>query len=145
MHTYPIRARSGHAGPKLQQGDEQIPEGIYKILYLHPFSQLHLAMKLNYPNSFDKLQALKDGRNQLGNNIFIHGNSLSAGCIAVGDHNIEDLFVLVHDVGPGQATVIIAPNDLRYYSPVTRLSQAPNWAPELYQNIKTSLQRFARS
>ena len=36
IHTYPIRAKSGRAGPKLQQGDEQIPEGIYKILFLHP-------------------------------------------------------------------------------------------------------------
>lgn len=145
INTYPIRAKSGHPGPKLKQNDLQIPEGIYKIVYLHPFSQLHLSMKLNYPNNFDRAHAINDGRQRLGDNIFIHGKKVSAGCIAIGDHNIEDMFVLVNDVGPERATVIIAPNDLRYYSPVTRLSQVPEWAPELYRNIKNSLQRFSKS
>ena len=49
IKRYPFTWFSGGPGPKLREGDGQIPEGIYAIEYLNPNSQFHLSMKLNYP------------------------------------------------------------------------------------------------
>jgi len=38
VHSYPILAASGVAGPKLYEGDSQVPEGIYRLNFLNPNS-----------------------------------------------------------------------------------------------------------
>ena len=57
IRAYPIKAASGKLGPKLQEGDGQVPEGLYNIEYLNPNSLYHLSMKIDYPNAFDRLQS----------------------------------------------------------------------------------------
>ena len=94
IRSYPILAASGIAGPKLREGDKQVPEGIYQLEYLNPNSAFHLSMKLNYPNAFDLKYAAEEGRTEPGTNIFIHGKAVSIGCLAMGDEVIEELFVL---------------------------------------------------
>src|SRR5688572_1161084 len=42
IRAYPILAASGVAGPKLREGDRQVPEGIYRIESLNPNSRFHL-------------------------------------------------------------------------------------------------------
>lgn len=37
VRAYPIQAASGEAGPKLREGDGQVPEGIYRIESLNLF------------------------------------------------------------------------------------------------------------
>lgn len=145
IHTYPITANSGRLGPKLKERDGQIPEGIYKLTSFNPFSTWHLSMMINYPNEFDRLQASKDGRSQLGGNIFIHGKSRSVGCLAIGDAAIDQLFFLTHLVGLNNVKLIIAPNDLRIAKPATSIFAQPRWLPELYKNIQTALAPFAIS
>jgi hypothetical protein len=49
VKIYPILAASGHIGPKLREGDLQVPEGIYRITYLNPNSLYHLSLRLDYP------------------------------------------------------------------------------------------------
>lgn len=142
VKQYPILAASGTAGPKLKEGDQQVPEGIYKIEYLNPNSNYHLSMKLNYPNTFDQAQAKFDNRNSLGGDIFIHGKAVSIGCLAMGDDAAEQLFILAHLVGIKNMHVIISPKDSR---PKTiGLSQKPNpqWLPVLYTNIDKELKAF---
>ncbi|MBQ6247469.1 MAG: hypothetical protein IJK04_11425, partial [Kiritimatiellae bacterium] len=46
---YPMTAFSGTLGPKLREGDGQIPEGIYGIEYLNPNSSYYLSLKVSYP------------------------------------------------------------------------------------------------
>src|SRR5579862_4701724 len=46
VRTYPILAASGHAGPKLREGDRQVPEGLYRIASLNPNSLYHLALRI---------------------------------------------------------------------------------------------------
>ena len=142
IHTYPLTAFSGRLGPKLKERDGQIPEGVYRLTTLNPFSTMHLSMMINYPNSFDRLQASKDGRRQLGGNIFLHGKALSVGCLAVGDKGIDQLFLLAHRVGLSHMQLIIAPNDLRQAKPATNNFAQPRWLPELYQQIATALKPF---
>ena len=145
IHTYPLTAFSGRLGPKLKEHDLQIPEGVYRLTNLNPFSSMHLSMMINYPNNFDRLQARKDGRRQLGSNIFLHGKSLSVGCLAIGDRAIDQLFLLVRRVGVNHAQVIIAPNDLRRAKPATSTFAQPRWLPELYKNIAQALTQFPLS
>ena len=113
IKEYKIKAASGKLGPKLREGDRQVPEGIYKIVGLNPNSSYHLSMKLNYPNRFDLRYAKKEGRNKPGSNIFIHGNAVSIGCLAMGDTAIEELFTMVYKVGKSNVEVIISPSDTR--------------------------------
>lgn len=144
IHNYPLTAFSGRLGPKLKEHDRQIPEGIYRLTSLNPFSSMHLSMMINYPNHFDRLQAIKDGRKNLGRDIFLHGKSMSVGCLAVGDRAIDQLFLLVHRVGLHHVQLIIAPNDLRHGKPATSTFAQPRWLPELYQHIAKALNQFPR-
>lgn len=142
IHTYPLTAFSGRLGPKLKERDGQIPEGIYRLVTFNPFSSMHLSMMIDYPNNFDRLQAIKDGRRRLGNNIFLHGKSMSVGCLAIGDRPIDQLFLLARRVGLSHIKVIIAPNDLRKDKPATSNFAQPRWLPELYKQIEAALKPF---
>lgn len=142
VHTYPLTASSGHLGPKLREGDKQIPEGVYQIAYLNPHSNMHLSMKINYPNKFDRQHATAERRHRLGGNIFIHGKDYSVGCLAVGDNAMNELFLLSHRVGLEHVQLIIAPNDLRRAKPAHAAFTEPRWLPTLYNNIRLALNQF---
>jgi hypothetical protein len=142
INDYPLTAYSGRLGPKLREHDRQIPEGIYRLTSFNPFSSYHLSMMINYPNHFDRLQASKEGRQRLGNNIFLHGKTISVGCLAVGDKAIDELFLLVYRVGLAHARIIIAPNDLRRSKPATATFAQPRWVPELYKQIADELRQY---
>ncbi|MCB1827417.1 MAG: L,D-transpeptidase family protein [Coxiellaceae bacterium] len=141
VKTFQIKAASGGPGPKLQEGDYQVPEGIYRVTGLNPYSRFTLSMKLNYPNRFDRQEAQLTHRSHLGNNIFIHGKAQSVGCIAIGDAAIEQLYPLVAATGRGNVRVIIAPDDLRYRQPIYGRVR-PRWLPELYRRIRLALSDF---
>jgi hypothetical protein len=113
ISRYPVLGASGDLGPKLREGDRQVPEGIYNVFSLNPNSRFHLSIELDYPNAFDREVAAQEGRTRLGGDIFIHGGSESIGCLAIGDPAIEELFVLVADAGIERVEVFLAPLDLR--------------------------------
>jgi hypothetical protein len=139
IRSYPILAASGYPGPKLSEGDGQVPEGIYPIESLNPNSRFHVALRVGYPNSFDRSQAEKEGRTNLGGDIMIHGNSVSVGCLAMGDEASEDLFVLAADAGLPNIMVIITPVDFRKGKTVPTQVKLPEWTGVLYSQIKTQL------
>ena len=140
--TYPLTADSGELGPKLREGDYQIPEGIYRVSWLNPNSAYHLSMKLDYPNSFDRARAKEDGRTRLGGDIFIHGGDASIGCLAVGDPAVEELFTLAARIGIENVTTVIAPWDLRRRpAPRVDRSRIP-WLPGLYARLTHVLAAF---
>lgn len=143
VHVYSILGTSGTVGPKLREGDEQVPEGIYRIPLLNPNSAYHLSLKIDYPNRFDQEKARATGRTNLGGDIFIHGSDVSIGCLAMGDVAIEELFVLAAEVGPENVTVIIAPWDLRRRPPPAGTPQHLPWLPELYRRIQRALALFS--
>lgn len=140
IRHYSVLAQSGVAGPKLREGDRQVPEGIYRIEYLNPNSSYHLSMKLNYPNDFDLTHAKAEGRSEPGTNIFIHGKAVSIGCLAMGDPVAEELFVLASDIGHRNIEVAIAPRDPRK----NELSPIPDlpWTEELYQDLTAYFASF---
>jgi len=90
IKTYPVCQTSGEIGPKRRQGDGQIPEGFYTIDRFNPWSNYHLSLGLNYPNKSDKILGFK---NNLGGDIFIHGDCVTIGCLPITDELIEELYV----------------------------------------------------
>jgi hypothetical protein len=142
IRDYYILAASGVAGPKLHQGDKQVPEGIYRIEELNPNSHYHLSMKINYPNEFDIFHAEQEGRTDLGSDIFIHGKTASIGCLAMGDEAIKELFVLTAQVGVQNVKVVIAPHDPRIYPLKVEADteEFPEWIPELYAIISREIE-----
>lgn len=89
--AYNICMQSGSIGPKRAEGDKQVPEGFYYINEFNPKSNYHLSLGLNYPNSSDKV--LSDPRKP-GGDIYIHGNCVSTGCIAIQDSPIEEVYYI---------------------------------------------------
>lgn len=89
--TYKVCMQSGTTGPKRIEGDYQIPEGFYYINEFNPNSKYHLSLGLNYPNASDRI--LSDSLRP-GSAIYIHGNCVSVGCIAISDVPIEELYII---------------------------------------------------
>jgi hypothetical protein len=140
VRAYPILGASGGLGPKLREGDLQVPEGVYGIEYLNPNSIAHLSLGLSYPNAFDRARAAEDGREALGSAIMIHGGVSSNGCLAIGDRAAEELFVLAADAGWDDAIVVLSPVDFRRSAlPATRARPLTRWVGDLYGQLRARL------
>lgn len=141
----PMTATSGKPGPKLREGDRQIPEGVYRSAGLNPNSAFHVSMRVSYPNEEDRRHAKEDGRSRLGGDIFLHGGSGSVGCVAVGDQNAEVVFFLAAECGV--ESIVIAPYDMRkgrdtlYESSI----EAPSWYPKLLDAIELAMHKGAKN
>jgi len=90
FRTWKVAAQSGNPGPKLAEGDSQVPEGFYYVprSAMKPDSTFHLAFNIGYPNAYDR----HHGRT--GSFIMIHGNHVSIGCLAMTDEKIEEIYTL---------------------------------------------------
>jgi murein L,D-transpeptidase YafK len=93
LKLYPICRWSGDLGPKLHEGDRQAPEGFYTVTpdLMNPNSSFYLSINTGFPNSFDK------ANKRDGSALMIHGNCVSAGCYAMTDEQIEEIFLLARD------------------------------------------------
>jgi murein L,D-transpeptidase YafK len=91
VKTYPFCYASGRLGPKRKQGDLQVPEGFYHIDRFNPSSSYHLSLGVSYPNRSDRILGQ---RGNLGGDIFIHGDCVSIGCVAITDELIEEVYTL---------------------------------------------------
>ncbi len=136
---YEIIGASGSAGPKLKEGDKQVPEGFYKLNGFRPNVIAHLGLSVDYPNSEDLAHAKKEGRKTLGGDILIHGSRWSTGCLAMGNPAIEELFVLAYDCGLSKIKLIFAPCNLLVEKPEIDLKKNAAWLSDLYQRLTASL------
>ena len=139
LRSCPILAASGTLGPKLREGDRQVPEGLYGVESLNPNSRFHLALRVNYPNARDRQRAAEDGRKHPGSDIMIHGSNCSIGCLAMGDEAAEDLFVLAAQAGIANVTILLSPVDFRVRELPPQMPPLPAWTPALYADIRREL------
>lgn len=139
--TFPLVSYCGGLGPKLKQGDLQIPEGIYGITGSQAFNML--ALCVNYPNEVDRKNAASDHRTNLGGDILIHGGSQSTGCVVVSDDDMEQIFVAVNDAGYKNVELIMAPCDLTKNWPRLDMTKQPSWLPQLYKAIKERMSIYS--
>lgn len=107
LKAYNIDLGFAPAGHKAQRGDGRTPEGWYVIDRRNPNSEYHLSIGLDYPNVADVEVARAAGVSP-GGDIFIHGEprkyrkkqDWTAGCIAVTNKEIEDIYAMVRDGTP---------------------------------------------
>jgi len=118
LKSYRISLGRRPVGPKMREGDERTPEGVYRIDYRLRRSAYHLALHISYPNRQDRQKARTLGAPP-GGDIMIHGIGSARkkvadlhplfdwtnGCIAVTDHEIEEIWRLT----PNGAVVNIQP------------------------------------
>ena len=117
---FDIYALSGLLGPKRQQGDMQVPEGFYYINEFNPQSNYYLSLGINYPNESDMKLS---GAQRKGGDIFIHGAQCSAGCLAMSNYYIEDIYMCaVKAYSNGQQKIPVqifpfkmTPENMTYY------------------------------
>jgi hypothetical protein len=88
--TYPICFWSGKLGPKLREGDRQAPEGLYAVdlSHIRPRGRLPRSLDIGFPNAFDRANA------RTGSYILLHGGCKSAGCFAMTDPVMNEIYSL---------------------------------------------------
>ena len=104
FEAYPICAWSGALGPKVTEGDGQTPEGFYGITpaQMNPRSRYDKAFNLGFPNAFDQA----NGRS--GSFLMVHGNCASAGCFAMTDSGIEEIYrLMAAALAAGQRSIAV--------------------------------------
>jgi len=142
LKSYPFTKFSGKLGPKVREGDKQIPEGVYAATTLNPNSSFHLSIEVGYPNALETAAAKKEGRKHLGGEIFIHGGKKTVGCIPIGNRAIEEVFFIVAKVGLDHTRIVIAPYDMRKGRDAdvdAEVFKATPWAGEAYGEIEKAL------
>ena len=90
FRSYHVAGTSGWLGPKLAEGDGQVPEGFYYtgLKSLNPDSMYHLSFNIGYPNAYDTFHR------RTGSHIMIHGSNISIGCLAMTDEKIEEIYTM---------------------------------------------------
>ena len=119
--SYDVALGGNPEGQKVCEGDKRTPEGVFRICAKRKNSKYHLFLGLNYPNAVSArlgldsglislgeyeniVRAENEGRcpcwtTALGGAIGLHGHGTNgdwtAGCIALTDKDIEELFAVL--------------------------------------------------
>jgi murein L,D-transpeptidase YafK len=113
LKSYRVALGRNPVGAKEQEGDMKTPEGVYKIDRRNPQSDYQLALHVSYPSDEDTARAAERGVNA-GFDIMIHGiangggwigafhrlHDWTAGCIALTDEEIDELYRVTRDGTP---------------------------------------------
>lgn len=97
LKTYPMCRWSGQLGPKTREGDRQAPEGFYTVTadLMNPRSQFYLSFNLGYPNPLERSQGYS------GSALMVHGACTSAGCYAMTDEGVTEIYSLAREAFAG--------------------------------------------
>jgi murein L,D-transpeptidase YafK len=97
LKTYPMCRWSGQLGPKIREGDRQVPEGFYEITpaQMNPNSNYYLSFNVGYPNAYDRAHG------HSGESIMVHGACSSAGCFSMTDEQIAEIYALAREAFAG--------------------------------------------
>ena len=102
VKTFPMCRWSGQLGPKVREGDRQVPEGFYTITpgQMNPNSAYYLSFNVGYPNALDRALG------HTGGSIMVHGVCSSAGCFSMTDEQIADIYAVAREsFGGGQRAI----------------------------------------
>jgi murein L,D-transpeptidase YafK len=136
--TYPICDYSGGLGPKVNQGDRQAPEGFYLVSeqQMNPKSKYHLAFNIGFPNSYDRAYG------RTGADIMVHGDCKSAGCYAMTDGVIEEIYILAREaLAGGQPAFQIQAYPFRMTAANMAKHRSDKWYG-FWQNLKEGYDYF---
>ncbi len=145
FNEFSVYALSGSLGPKRQQGDCQVPEGYYYINDFNPYSNYHLSLGINYPNESDSKLSYSPKK---GGDIYLHGGKASAGCLAMSNYYIEDIYICAvkaHSNGQKKIPVQIFPfkptkTNMEYYCRIPEFAKHVRF----WKNIAQGYQMFEK-
>jgi murein L,D-transpeptidase YafK len=132
VKSYPICAMSGELGPKRKQGDFQVPEGFYYIDHYNAYSAYHLSLRINYPNAADRAHQ----KGSMGGDIYIHGDCVSEGCMAMTTPRIKEIYwlsVQARNNGQEHVPVHIFPARLSNFKMNILRELYGEWEPNMCQ------------
>ena len=97
LKTFPICRWSGQLGPKIRQGDRQAPEGFYTVTpaQMNPDLANYLAFDTGFPNAYDRAHG------RTGAYLMVHGSCSSAGCYAMTDRAIAEIYAMAREAFAG--------------------------------------------
>ncbi len=136
--TYKICSWSGGLGPKLKEGDKQAPEGFYMVskTQMNPNSKYHLSFNMGYPNAYDRAYE------RTGAHLMVHGGCRSAGCYAMTDDNVQEIYALARDAFlGGQREFPVHAFPFRLTAANLHLNRNHKWA-KFWRNLKTGYDHF---
>lgn len=107
--SFRIALGGNPTGDKTYEGDQRTPEGMYFFELKNKSSDYYLSLRINYPNNKDIKEARENGIKDPGKDIMLHGlpnswikrkfirhpQDWTKGCIAVTNHEIQEIFSLV--------------------------------------------------
>lgn len=110
IRRYRVALGKSPVRPKEREGDNKTPEGTYQISGRNENSKFHRSLRISYPGPRDLVRAEEAGLSP-GGDIMIHGlrngfgwlgrfhrmRDWTAGCIAVTDREIEEIWQVVPD------------------------------------------------
>lgn len=115
VREYRVALGGSPSGHKYREGDQRTPVGDYVLNWRNPRSNFYKAIHISYPNEQDKLVSRQLGFNP-GGMIMLHGlpnyiqsesmrrlytnRDWTHGCIAVQNHEIDEIWNLVPDGTP---------------------------------------------
>lgn len=140
FRTWPVVKMSGHPGPKLAEGDMQAPEGFYKVFrrQMNPKSAFHLSFDIGFPNDYDRAHG------RTGSHIMVHGNAVSAGCFAMTDPKIEEIYTLCDAaLAAGQPFFRVHVFPFRMTAQRMKATDGSEWAG-FWQNLREGYDIFGR-
>ncbi|MBQ0820453.1 murein L,D-transpeptidase [Microvirga sp. HBU67558] len=97
LKTFPICRWSGQLGPKQKEGDRQTPEGFYAVTaaQMNPKSKHYLSFDTGFPNAYDRAHGAT------GSALMVHGTCSSAGCYAMTDAGMAEIYALMREAFRG--------------------------------------------
>jgi murein L,D-transpeptidase YafK len=139
--SYPICYWSGTLGPKVTEGDQQSPEGIYTVSQrqLHLIGRWPRSLNLGFPNSFDRSHA------RTGSYLLVHGGCSSVGCYSMTNPVIEEIFSVVErSLKSGQDHVQVQVFPFRLTEENLRAFVLHEWY-DFWRNLKDAYDSFERT
>lgn len=115
IREYRVALGSSPIGHKYREGDARTPVGDYVLNWRNPKSNFYKAIHISYPNKQDRMTSKLLGYSP-GGNIMVHGmpnyiqsenmrreylgRDWTQGCIAVQNHEIDEIWSMVPDGTP---------------------------------------------
>lgn len=138
LKIFPMCRWSGKLGPKKVEGDRQAPEGIYHVGLngLNPKSKYYLSFNLGFPNTLER------AKGYTGSALMVHGACSSAGCFAISDDSISEVYALVREaLRAGQKAVQVQSLPFRMTPEnLAIFRNNPNY--EFWLDLKEASERF---
>jgi murein L,D-transpeptidase YafK len=138
LKSFPICRWSGQLGPKRKQRDRQAPEGFYSVAatQMNPNSAYYLSFNIGYPNVYDR------ARGASGAHLMVHGTCSSAGCYAMTDEGIREIYAIAREAfAGGQKSFQFQAYPFRMTATnMARYRKDPNY--DFWQQLKEGSDRF---